>query len=94
MTMTNDRPDLSSEGAHAIDKTILVNVNRNKYPVVRPTWALKPGLTDRLVVGRNITLTLTLSELVIDQLLVIDLVVRSYELWNKHRRAASIRLEL
>jgi hypothetical protein len=57
MTMTNDRPDLSSEGAHAIDKTILVNVNRNKYPVVRPTWALKPGLTDRLVVGHNVTLT-------------------------------------
>jgi hypothetical protein len=53
MTMTNDRPDISSEGAHAIDKTILVNVNRNKYPVVRPTWALKPGL----VVGRNVTLT-------------------------------------
>jgi hypothetical protein len=26
---------------------------------VRPTWALKPGLTDRLVVGRNVTLTLT-----------------------------------
>jgi hypothetical protein len=46
MTMTNDRPDLSSEGAPDIDKTILVNVNRNKYPVVRPTWALKPGLTD------------------------------------------------
>jgi hypothetical protein len=59
MTMTNDRPDLSSEGAHSIDKTILVNVNRNKYPVVRPTWALKPGLTDRLVVGRNVTMTLT-----------------------------------
>jgi hypothetical protein len=55
MTMTNDRPDLSSEGAHAIDKR--VNVNRNKYPVVRPKWALKPGLTDRLVVGRNLTLT-------------------------------------
>jgi hypothetical protein len=57
--MTNDRPDLSSEGAPAIDKTILVNVNRNKYPVVRPTRALKPGLTDRLVVGRNVTLTLS-----------------------------------
>jgi hypothetical protein len=53
------RPNLSSEGAHAIDKTILVNVNRNKYPVVKPTWALKPGLTDRLVVGCNVTLTLT-----------------------------------
>jgi hypothetical protein len=26
MTTTNDRPDLSSEGAPAIDKTILVNV--------------------------------------------------------------------
>jgi hypothetical protein len=57
MTMTNDRPELSSEGVHVIDKTILVNVNRNKYPFVRPTWALKPGLTDRLVVGRNVTLT-------------------------------------
>jgi hypothetical protein len=42
-----------------IDKTILVNVNRNKYPVVRPSWALKPGLTDRLVVCRKVTLTLT-----------------------------------
>jgi hypothetical protein len=59
MTMTNDRPDLSSDEAPAIDKTIRVNVNRNKYPVVRPTWALKPGLTDRLVLGRNVTLTLT-----------------------------------
>jgi hypothetical protein len=59
MTMTNDRPDLSSEGAPVIDKTTLVNVNRNKSPVVRPSWALKPGLTDRLVVGRNVTLTLT-----------------------------------
>jgi hypothetical protein len=36
-------------------------VNRNKYPVVRPSWALKPGLTDRLVVGRKVTLTLTLA---------------------------------
>jgi hypothetical protein len=62
--MTNDRPDLSSEGEPDIDKTILVYVNRNKYPVVRPTWALKPGLTDRLVVGRNVTLTLTLTLLV------------------------------
>jgi hypothetical protein len=61
MTMTNDRPDLSSEGAPVIDKTILVNVNRYKYPVVRPSWALKPGLTDRLVVGRKVTLTLTLT---------------------------------
>jgi hypothetical protein len=46
MTMTNDRPNLSSEGAPIIDKTILVNVKRNKYQVVRPSWALKPGLTD------------------------------------------------
>jgi hypothetical protein len=60
MTMTNDRPDLSSEGAPVIDKTILVNLNRNKYQVLRISWALKPGLTDRLVVGRNVTLTLTL----------------------------------
>jgi hypothetical protein len=36
-------------------------VNRNKYPVVRPSWALKSGLTDRLVVGRKVTLTLTLT---------------------------------
>jgi hypothetical protein len=56
--MTNDRPDLSSEGAPVIDKTILVNVDRNKYPVVRPSWALNPVLTDRLVVGRKVTLTL------------------------------------
>jgi hypothetical protein len=41
------------------DKTILVNVNRNKYPVVRSSWTLKPGLTDQLVVGRKVTLTLT-----------------------------------
>jgi hypothetical protein len=58
MTMTNDRPDLPSEGSPIIDKTILVNVNRNKYQVVRPSWALKPGLTDRQVVGRKVTLTL------------------------------------
>jgi hypothetical protein len=44
MTMTNDRPDLSSEGAPVIDKAILVNVNRNKYPIVRPSWALKQDL--------------------------------------------------
>jgi hypothetical protein len=56
MTTKNDRPHLSSEGAPIIDKTILVNVNRNKYPVVRPSWALKRGLTDRLVVGRKVTL--------------------------------------
>jgi hypothetical protein len=57
MTMTNDRPDLSPEGAPVIDKTILVNVNRNKYQVVIPSWALKPGLSDRLIVGRKVTLT-------------------------------------
>jgi hypothetical protein len=59
MTMTNGRPDLSSEGTPDIDKR--VNVNRNQYPVVRPRWALKPGLTDRLVVGRNVTLTRSAS---------------------------------
>jgi hypothetical protein len=52
MNMRNDRPDLPSEGAPVIDETIL-NVNRNKYKVVRSSWALKPGLTDRLVVGRK-----------------------------------------
>jgi hypothetical protein len=35
MTTTNDRPDLPSEGAPAIDKTILVNVGKYTYPVVR-----------------------------------------------------------
>jgi hypothetical protein len=60
--MTNDRPDFPSEGAPVIDKTIFVIVNRNKYQVVRPSWALKPGLTDRLVVGRKVTLTLTLTK--------------------------------
>jgi hypothetical protein len=59
--MTNDRPDLPSEGAPVIDKTILVNDNSNKYPVVRPSWALKLGLTDRLVVGHKVTLTLSLE---------------------------------
>jgi hypothetical protein len=29
--------------------------------MVRPTWALKPGLTDRLVVGHNVTLILTVG---------------------------------
>jgi hypothetical protein len=60
MSNTDDRPDLSSEGAPDIDKT--VNVNRNKHPAVRPTWALKPVLTDRLVVGRNVTLTLRVTQ--------------------------------
>jgi hypothetical protein len=59
--MINDRPDLSSEGAPVIDKTIFVNLNRNKYQVMRPSWALKPGLTDRLVVGRKVTLTFNLT---------------------------------
>jgi hypothetical protein len=26
-----------------------------------PSWALKPGLTDPLVIGRKVTLTLTLT---------------------------------
>jgi hypothetical protein len=52
--MTNDRPDLS-EGTSGIGKK--VNVNRNEYPVVRPKWALKPGLTDQLIMGHNVTLT-------------------------------------
>jgi hypothetical protein len=60
MATTNDRPILPSEGAPHIDKTILVKVNRNNYQVVRPAWTLKPGLTDRLVVGRKVTLTLTI----------------------------------
>jgi hypothetical protein len=35
--------------------------NQNKYPVTRPTWGSNPGLTDRLIVGRNVTLTLTVT---------------------------------
>jgi hypothetical protein len=27
-------------------------------PVMRPRWGSNPGLTDRLIVGRNVTLTL------------------------------------
>jgi hypothetical protein len=70
MTMTNDRAHFASEGAPDIDKTIHVNVNRNKSPVVRPTWALKPGLTDRLVVGRNVTLTFTFAFIYIDNIYI------------------------
>jgi hypothetical protein len=33
------------------------NLFFEKYPVVRPSWALKPGLTDRLVVSCKVTLT-------------------------------------
>jgi hypothetical protein len=32
MTTTNDRPDLSSEGAPAFDKSILVNVKPKLIP--------------------------------------------------------------
>jgi hypothetical protein len=34
-------------------------MSTEKYPVVRPSWSLKPGLTDRLVVGRKVNLTLS-----------------------------------
>jgi hypothetical protein len=83
--MTNDRPDLPPEGAPVIDKTILVNVNRNKYQVVRPSWALKPELTDRLVVGRKVTLTLTLRpDLSSEGAPVIDKTILVNENRNKY----------
>jgi hypothetical protein len=59
---------------------------------VRPTWALKPGLTDRLVVGRNITLTYELVEYIVQswgiQLVEQKPVYRVYKVgvsvWNRH----------
>jgi hypothetical protein len=44
---------------------------------VRPSWALEPGLTDRLVVGRNVTLTWQFSDGLSYwiQLLVMELVI-------------------
>jgi hypothetical protein len=89
--MTNDRPDLSSEGAPIIDKTILVNINRNKYQVVRPSWALKPGLIDQLVVGRKVTLTLTLTAELVDswqcQLVSLESAVRQVSCEGERKMA-------
>jgi hypothetical protein len=56
MTMKNDRPDLPSEGEPDIGKT--VNVKRKLMSVMRHRRGSNPGLTDRLIVGRNVTLTL------------------------------------
>jgi hypothetical protein len=75
MTMTNDRLDLSSEGTPDIDKR--VNPNRNYYPVVRPRWISTPGLTDRLIVGRNVTLEKTGSS---------ETLVTSYRRTTSHPR--------
>jgi hypothetical protein len=46
-----DRPDLSSEAAPVIDKTILVNVNRNKYQVVRPLLSTTGKLFEKLIMA-------------------------------------------
>jgi hypothetical protein len=50
----------------ALSNTGVVDLNPNPGMdvcprFVRPSWALNPGLTDRLVVGRKVTLTLTLT---------------------------------
>jgi hypothetical protein len=41
--------------------TVRVVSDTKVCPVTRPTWGSNPGLTDRLIVGRNLTLTLTLT---------------------------------
>jgi hypothetical protein len=46
MTTINDRPDLSSEGVPAIDKTILVNVKPKLVSSHETNWGSNPGLTD------------------------------------------------
>jgi hypothetical protein len=56
MTATSDRPDFLSEGVPNMGKT--VNVKPKLCPVTRPRWGSNLGLTDRLIVGRNVTLTL------------------------------------
>jgi hypothetical protein len=57
MTTTNDRPDLSSEGAPAIDKTMLVKV-KPKLISGHETHMGFESRTYLLIVGRNVTLTL------------------------------------
>jgi hypothetical protein len=58
MTMTNDRPEFSSEGAPDIGKT--VNVKQKLMSGHETQMGLDTRRTDRLVVGRNVTLTLNL----------------------------------
>jgi hypothetical protein len=56
MATVNDRPVLSSERAHYINKTA---TNSNKSLVLGTRWGLTSILTGRLTVGRSVTLTLT-----------------------------------
>jgi hypothetical protein len=51
----NDRPVLASDRAPHIDKSQLSDSNKNL--VLGPRRGLSPRLTDRLAVGRNVTLT-------------------------------------
>jgi hypothetical protein len=55
VTKINDRPDLSSEGAPDIDKT--VNVKQKLISGHEAQMGLDTK-TDRLIVGRKVTLTL------------------------------------
>jgi hypothetical protein len=50
---------------------------------MRPRWGSKPGLTDRLVVGRNVTLTLTFP---IHDLLTMRLLDSVCVCWNSPSR--------
>jgi hypothetical protein len=56
VTNTDDRPDLSSEGALDIDKT--VNVKQKLISDHETQMGLDTKTTRRLIVGRNVTLTL------------------------------------
>jgi hypothetical protein len=38
--------------------TCALHVNLHIFTNMRPRWGSNPGLTDRLIVGRNVTLTL------------------------------------
>jgi hypothetical protein len=67
MLLQTPTPALATGTAPYIERIVLDYNNSNiqqQYTyilmVVRSTWALKPGLTDRLVVDHNVTLTLTL----------------------------------
>jgi hypothetical protein len=50
---------------------------------MRPKWGSKSGLTDRLIVGRNVTLTLTcLQAPVISSLLSPNFLLSTYFLYG------------
>jgi hypothetical protein len=58
-TVTNDRPDPTSEGAPDFKNT--PTVKQYLTSGHEPRRGSTPRLTDRLTVGRNVTLTLTLT---------------------------------